>query len=128
MIDAFTSTLDELAYASLVLLVLDVSEPVEEIEVKYASSLDVIREFEVPATKIIYVLNKVDLTNAEDAFDKAGKLGILDTKRVVLVSAEAGYNIGQLKSLIRLMLFEAEKVKDKEEDKFADRRAKEQEA
>lgn len=114
MIDAFKSTLDELTYASLVLLVIDISEPIEEVARKYDSSLDVINEFKVPATKIIHVLNKVDLTTIEDAFDKAGQLGILDTKRVIPVSAKTGYNINQLKNLIRTVLFEMEKGEDAE--------------
>ncbi|MEW5840905.1 MAG: GTPase HflX, partial [Thermoproteota archaeon] len=86
MIDAFKSTLEELSFASLVLLVLDISEPVDEIRRKLASSLDVIREFQVPETRIIYVLNKVDLTTVEDAFDKAGQLGILASRRALPVS------------------------------------------
>jgi GTPase len=106
MIDAFKSTLDELRYANLILLVLDVSEPLDELERKYASSVDVINEFEVPPTRIIYVLNKVDITSIADAFDKAGELGILDSKRVVPVSAKTALNIDQLKNLIRLKLFE----------------------
>ncbi len=114
MIDAFKSTLDELTYASIVLLVIDISEPVEETASKYDSSLDVINEFKVPGTRIVYVLNKVDLTNPEDAFDKAGQLGILDSRRVLPVSARTGYNINQLKKLLRSMLFETEKVKDAE--------------
>src|ERR671939_1171102 len=93
MIDAFKSTLDELTYASLVLLVLDISEPVDEIKRKFQSSLDVINEFEVPETKIIYVLNKVDLTTIEDTFHKADQLDILDSKRLIAVSAKTGYNI-----------------------------------
>jgi GTP-binding protein HflX len=106
MIEAFKSTLDELRYASLVLLVIDASEPIEEIERKYASSIDVINEFEVPLTRIIYVLNKVDSTGVADSFDKAGELGILETKRVVPVSARAGFNIDQLKALMQSLLFE----------------------
>lgn len=115
MIEAFKSTLDELTYASLVLLVHDISEPVDEIARKYASSLDVIREFQVPTTKIIYVLNKIDMISIEDAFDKAGQLGILDSKRVLPVSAKTGYNVDQLKGLMRSMLFETERVRDEEE-------------
>ncbi|HEY7506623.1 MAG TPA: GTPase HflX [Nitrososphaera sp.] len=106
MIDAFKSTLDELKYANLVVLVIDISEPIEEIALKYRSSLEVINEFEVPDTKIIYVLNKVDRTSPEEAFDKAGQLGILDTKRVIPVSAKTGQNIEQLKDMIEMMLFE----------------------
>jgi GTP-binding protein HflX len=110
MIDAFKSTLEELSYASLVLLVIDVSEPIDEVGRKLASSLDVIREFQVPETRIVYVLNKVDLTTVEDAFDKAGQLGILASRRVLPVSSKTGFNIDQLKSLTRSMLFETEKV------------------
>ena len=106
MIDAFKSTLDELRYANLILLVLDASEPIDEMERKYASSVDVINEFEVPPTRIIYVLNKVDVTGVADAFDKAGTLGILDSKRVVPVSAKTGLNIDQLKNVLGARLFE----------------------
>src|SRR5919202_3148887 len=123
MIDAFKSTLDELTYASLVLLVLDISEPTYEIKRKFDSSLDVINEFEVPDTKIIYVLNKVDLTTIGDAFNKADELGILDSKRMLPVSAKNSYNIDELKNLTTATLFETKKVKDKEEIKrLADER------
>jgi GTPase len=118
MIDAFKSTLDEMAYASLVLLVLDISEPADEIKGKFESSLDVINEFEVPDTKIIYVLNKVDLTTVEDSFNKVNQLGILDSRRMLTVSAKTSYNIDQLKNLISAILFETRKVNDKEGTKY----------
>jgi len=106
MIDAFKSTLEELAYANIVLLVLDISEPIEDVRLKLYSSLDVIREFEVPETRIIYVLNKVDMTTVEDAFDKAGQLGIISSRRVIPVSAKTGYNVNELKNLAKGMFFE----------------------
>jgi GTP-binding protein HflX len=111
MIDAFKSTLDELTYASLALLVLDISEPIDEIRRKFKSSRDVIIEFEVPDTKIIYVLNKIDQTTVEDAFDKADRLGILDSKRLLTVSAKTGYNIDHLKNLITSILFETKEAR-----------------
>jgi GTP-binding protein HflX len=117
MIDAFKSTLDEMAYASLVLLVLDISEPADEIKRKFESSLDVINEFEVPDTKIIYVLNKVDLTNLEDSFKKANQLGILDSRRTLAVSAKTNFNIDQLKDLISAILTESRKINYDEETK-----------
>jgi GTP-binding protein HflX len=118
MIDAFKSTLDELTYASLVLLVLDVSDPIDEIARKFDSSLDVINKFKVPETKIVYVLNKVDLTTAEDAFDKAGQLNVLDSKRVLPISAKTGYNVNQLKNLVRSMLFGTEKGRDSKVEEY----------
>jgi GTP-binding protein HflX len=121
MIDAFKSTLEELSYASLVLLVIDISEPVQDVRVKLASSLRVVREFEVPETRIIYVLNKVDRTGVEDAFDKAGQLGILASRRALPVSAKTGFNIDQLKNMARSMLFETEKVQDEKSSSAQDR-------
>src|ERR671924_2391780 len=88
----------------VLLLVLDISEPADEIKRKFESSLDVINEFEVPDTKIIYVLNKVDLTNLEDSFKKANQLGILDSRRTLAVSAKTNFNIDQLKNLISAIL------------------------
>jgi GTP-binding protein HflX len=111
MIDAFKSTLDELTYANLALLVLDISESIDEIRRKFKSSRDVINEFEVPDTKIIYVLNKVDRTTVEDAFDKADQLGILDSKRLLIASAKTGYNIDHLKNLIISILFETKEAR-----------------
>ena len=111
MIDAFKSTLDELTYVNLALLVLDISEPIDEIRRKFKSSRDVINEFEVPDTKIIYVLNKVDRTTLEDAFDKADQLGILDSKRLLTVSAKTGYNIDNLKKLIISILIETKEAR-----------------
>lgn len=112
MIDAFKSTLEELSYAELVLLVIDISEPAHEVRHKLASSLEVIREFEVPESRIVYVLNKVDKTGVEDAFEKVGQLGILASKRVIPVSARTGFNLDRLRDLARSLLFETEKVQD----------------
>src|SRR5919112_599160 len=89
---------------------LDISEPVDEIRRKFESSREVINEFEVSDTKIIYVLNKADLTTVEDASRKADQLGILDNRRLLAVSAKTGYNIDQLKNLMTSILFETKKV------------------
>jgi GTPase len=112
MVDAFKSTLEELSYADLVLLVIDISEDVHEVRYRLASSLDVIREFQVPESRIVYVLNKVDRAGVEDAFEKAGQLGILASRRAIPVSAKTGFNLDQLRNLVRSLLFETEIVKD----------------
>jgi GTP-binding protein HflX len=67
----------------------------------------------VSDTKIIYVLNKADLTTVEDASRKADQLGILDNRRLLTVSAKTGYNIDQLKNLMTSILFETKKVRGK---------------
>jgi GTPase len=104
MIDAFESTLQELTHSSLVLLLLDISQSIEEVWTEFSSSVHVMNKLGVPMTKIIYILNKVDLTTVEDAIDKAARLGIIDSnQRVLPISAKTGFNIDQLKNFITLL-------------------------
>ena len=106
MIDAFKSTLHELTHSNLILLVLDISQSIEEIGRKLDSCIHIMNELGVPMTKVLYVLNKVDLISIDDAFDKSEYLGILDSKKHILpVSAKTGFNITQLKNLISLLVF-----------------------
>jgi len=106
MIDAFKSTLHELTHSNLILLVLDISQSIEEIGRKLYSCIHIMNELGVPMTKVLYVLNKVDLISIDDAFDKSEYLGIPDSKKHILpVSAKTGFNITQLKNLISLLVF-----------------------
>ncbi|MDE1854374.1 MAG: GTPase HflX [Thaumarchaeota archaeon] len=61
LVESFKSTLDELRYADLVLLMLDVSEDVESIATKIDSCRQTLNELEVDPCKILLVLNKIDL-------------------------------------------------------------------
>jgi len=61
LVESFKSTLDELRYANLVLLMLDVSESFESIEIKLTSCRQTLNELEVDPGKVLLVLNKVDL-------------------------------------------------------------------
>lgn len=111
MIEAFKSTLDELTYSTLVLLVMDMSEPLTEVARKYDSCVDILNELHVPQTKVLYVLNKVDLTSEEEALEKAKQLGLLENRRYVTMSAKTGENIERLKEMIGDIVFEQVKVK-----------------
>jgi GTP-binding protein HflX len=106
MIDAFKSTLHELAHSALILLVLDISQSEEEIGRKLDSSIQVMNELGVPLTKVLYIFNKVDLTGVNDALDKSLYLGLSSLKKYILpVSAKTGYNIDRLKNLISILIF-----------------------
>src|ERR687884_903384 len=107
MIDAFKSTLHELTHSDLILLVLDISQSIEEMGRKLDSSIHIINELGVPMTKILYVLNKADLIDIDDAFDKSAYLSILDSKkRILSVSAKTGLNIAQLRNLVPVLIFD----------------------
>jgi GTP-binding protein HflX len=116
MIDAFKSTLQDITYSDLVLLVVDISQSIEEIKKKLDSSIHIINELKVPLTKVLYVMNKVDLTNLESAHDKCDKLGFLPFGQyVLLVSSKTDFNMDKLKDLIALRIFSNDTKKESTE-------------
>jgi len=105
MVDAFKSTLQELSYSAVVLLVLDISEPSEEIVKKLNSCIRVMYELGVPMTKVVYILNKADLTTVEDVEDKSARLGLPhSTQHVIPISAKTGYKIDTLEDVMTLLV------------------------
>jgi GTP-binding protein HflX len=61
LIEAFHSTLEETIYSDLILLVVDVSEPMKIIEKKLAVCLETIERIGASGIPIITALNKIDL-------------------------------------------------------------------
>lgn len=104
MIDAFKSTLNELMYSVILFLVLDVSEPIDEMRRKLHSSMHVLNEFGVGASRILLVLNKIDAVNSIEVSDKVTQLSITDNYRSLAISAKTGYNMAQLKELMAQVL------------------------
>jgi GTP-binding protein HflX len=73
LIDAFESTLEEVYSSDLVVLVLDSAEPMERMERKVRTSLEIIKRDE-EAPPILYLLNKVDLIYPSELRSKVGAL------------------------------------------------------
>jgi GTP-binding protein HflX len=61
LVESFKSTLDELRYADLVLLMVDASESPESARMKLGSCLDVLDQLDVDPERVLLVLNKIDL-------------------------------------------------------------------
>jgi GTPase len=61
LIESFKSTLEELTYADLVLLVIDASENPESVRIKLGSCKDILGQLGVDPKRILLVLNKMDL-------------------------------------------------------------------
>jgi GTP-binding protein HflX len=74
LIEAFHSTLEETIYSDLILLVVDVSEPIETIEKKLAVCLETIERIEASGIPVITALNKIDLLPETEIQQKLGKL------------------------------------------------------
>jgi GTP-binding protein HflX len=99
LIEAFHSTLEETIYSDLILLVLDISEPIEKIEKKNSICLETINRIEASGIPIITVLNKIDLLSEEETKQKLETLKA-KTKNPILISALRRTNLELLKQEI----------------------------
>jgi len=97
LVESFKSTLDAVYRADLVLLVVDVSEPVEEIREKLVTSHDTL--YERNEAPIVTVLNKADLVDEAELERKRDALSALAPNPTV-VSARTGQNIDALRERI----------------------------
>ena len=99
LVESFKSTLDELRYADLVLLMVDASEPWDSIRTKFLSCRETLSELEVDPGKILVVLNKMDLlpNRGESAMEKDPLFSDFDS---VNISATEGYGLRQLRNRI----------------------------
>lgn len=102
LVNAFRSTLEEAAYADLLLIVLDSYDP--NVLLHYETILQVLDEIKADKNKSIIVLNKIDnYTNAPEA-DNDSKFYLTRIEKKfpdhVKVSTLDGQGIDELKSLI----------------------------
>ena len=104
MIEAFKSTLEELLHTDVVLVIIDFSDTQSDLKKKFQSCTKTLYELGVEQDKMIFVLNKSDLTNPENVIERRKYLKLDDSKKLVNVSSKTGENILQLKDLISKML------------------------
>jgi GTP-binding protein HflX len=97
LVESFKSTLSEVYRADLVLLVVDVSDPVEEIREKLVTCHDTL--YERNEAPIVTVLNKADLVDDEELETKRDALSALAPDPIV-ISAKAGTGIDELRTRI----------------------------
>ena len=97
LIEAFKSTLEEVSYATVVLLLVDASQPPEKMVPNYQSCVRTLADLSVPESRILTVMNKVDLVGGEDLEEKVRSLGVKDT---AAVSAKTGAGLGELFRMI----------------------------
>ena len=103
MVDAFKSTLEESLGADLILLLIDSSETIEDIRVKYWSCWNVLEELEVDKSRVLVILTKYDDDNmhSEKIREIAKDLKLSDP---MVISSKGGYGIHKLKTMIGQVL------------------------
>jgi GTP-binding protein HflX len=105
LVDAFNSTLQDLKFASLILLVLDVSRPYEVIRKQLSSSLIVMNHLGIPPGNVIYVMNKADLIDCDSIIQAIGTLDLPDKDhKCAIISAKTGMNVESLLKSLGLMM------------------------
>jgi GTP-binding protein HflX len=87
LVESFKSTLSEVYRADLVLLVVDISDPIEEIHEKLVTSHDSL--YERNEAPIVTVLNKVDTVDEETLARKRAQLSPLAPNPVAVSGLEA---------------------------------------
>ncbi len=109
LVESFKSTLDSVYRADLVLLVVDVSEPVDEIHEKLVTCHDTL--YERNEAPIVTVLNKTDRVSEAELEEKREALSALAPSPVA-VSAREGTNVDALLERIdrELPAWEAERL------------------
>ena len=111
IIEAFKSTLEELLYSEIIIVVIDISDPLFDLKKKFKSCKKTLNEIGVDPDKIIFALNKADLIQQKKILEKAEYLGLNEGKRWISVSAKTGQNTKQLKELIKNILESLQKPK-----------------
>ena len=96
LIEAFHSTLEETILSDLILLIVDISEPHEEIERKLACCLDTIQKIGAAGIPILTVLNKIDMLSKSEVQREVETLKDA-APNLVPVSALYRTNMGLLK-------------------------------
>jgi len=96
LIEAFHSTLEETIFSDLILLVVDLSEPLDDVERKLTVCLDTIQTIGATGVPIVTALNKIDLLKEGELQEKTSSLKDW-APNPVPVSALNGMNIPLLK-------------------------------
>ena len=99
LIEAFHSTLEETIYADLVILVVDISEPLETIEKKNSVCLETMDRIGASGIPVITAFNKIDRLPEAEAKQKLEALEE-KVKNPILISALRKINLDVLKQEI----------------------------
>ena len=99
LVQAFHSTLEETILSDLILLVVDLSEPEEDIQRKLSCSLDTIQKIGATGIPVVTALNKIDLLQRDEIKRKTEILKE-QAPNPFPISALHGINISSLKQEI----------------------------
>ena len=103
LIEAFHSTLEETIFSDLIILVIDLSEPMHLIEKKNNVCLETIERLGAAGIPTVTALNKIDLMKPEERQEKLAALKD-KVKNPILLSAKCQTNLDELRRHILRIL------------------------
>jgi GTP-binding protein HflX len=101
LIEAFKSTLEELTFTDIVIVVIDANEKNNELKKKFSSCYKTLMELGVKRQNLLFAFNKTESMNDEKVLEKVKQLDLLENKNWIAISANTGKNIEKLKLLIK---------------------------
>ena len=101
LIEAFKSTLEELTFTDIVIVVIDANEKNNELKKKFSSCYKTLMELGVKRQNLLFAFNKTESMNDEEILQKVKQLDLLENKNWIAISAKSGKNIEKLKMLIK---------------------------
>jgi GTP-binding protein HflX len=103
LIEAFHSTLEETIFSDLIIILIDLNEPIETIEKKNNVCLDTIERLGASGIPTITALNKIDKLTPEEQQKKLEALKD-KVKNPILLSAKCQTNLDELrKQILRIL-------------------------
>ena len=101
LIEAFKSTLEELTFTDIVIVVIDANEKNNELKKKFSSCYKTLMELGVKRQNLLFAFNKTESMSDEEISEKVKQLDLLENKNWIAISAKSGKNIEKLKMLIK---------------------------
>ena len=101
LIEAFKSTLEELTFTDIVIVVIDTNEKNNELKKKFSSCYKTLMELGVKRQNLLFAFNKTESMSNEEISEKVKQLDLLESKNWIAISANTGKNIEKLKMLIK---------------------------
>ena len=101
LIEAFKSTLEELTFTDIVIVVIDANEKNNKLKKKFSSCYKTLMELGVKRQNLLFAFNKTESMNDEKILEKVKQLDLLENKNWIAISAKSGKNIEKLKMLIK---------------------------
>ena len=113
LIEAFRSTLEELTFTDLVLVIIDAADTSKKLKIKFSNCMKTLIELGVERDKIIFVLNKTEKMNEDEINSKREELELDNNNKCVAISALTKKNFDMLMIIIKKNIDEHKRIINK---------------